>query len=84
MKPGVSTSTTSGMPKRLQELTKSAAFSAAALSMTPPKRRGWLATKATGRPSIRARAVTMFRAQSGESSSRLSSSAIAAATSRTS
>ena len=40
-------------------------------SITPPRYRGWLAITPTGRPSMRASAVTMLRAQRGETSSRL-------------
>ena len=80
----MSTKTTSGRPKRLQSSTKSAAFSEAAASITPPSWRGWLAIRPTGRPSRRAKAVTMFGAHFGQISSRLPPSSTASATSRTS
>jgi hypothetical protein len=46
-----------------------AAFSEAAESITPPRWCGWLATTPTGCPFSRISAVTMLRAQRGESSS---------------
>src|SRR3954454_17818481 len=53
MKPGVSTSTTSGRPKALQVRTKRAALAADSASSTPPRYFGWLAMTPTERPSRR-------------------------------
>ena len=66
MKPGVSTSTSSGSPNELHLRTNRAAFCAALASSTPPRCRGWLATIADrrGRPCGRTR-VTRLRAQPG-------------------
>lgn len=64
-KPGVSTRTTSGIPNALHVRTNRAAFCEASASMTPAIRRGWLATRPTARPSMRAKAMTMFGAQAG-------------------
>ena len=84
MKPGVSTSTTSGMPKRSHRFTNQAPFSDAGESITPAIRFGWLAMMPTGRPSMRVSAVYMFGAQRGASSSTEPASAIARATAPTS
>ena len=65
----MSTRTTSGSPNASQRRMKPAAFSEAAESITPPRWWGWLATTPTGWPLRRVSAVTMFRAQRGESSS---------------
>ena len=54
--PGVSTSTTSGRPKRSQSSTKRESFCALSASSTPPRYRGWLAMTPTERPSSRANA----------------------------
>ena len=76
MKPGVSTTATSGSPNASQKRTNRAAFSELSASSTPPRWRGWLATTPTGRPSNRASAVTTLRAQRGHSSSSESPSTI--------
>ena len=61
----MSTSTTSASPKELQVRTNRAAFWALAASSTPPRWRGWLAMKPTGRPSMRPMEVTTLRANRG-------------------
>ena len=54
-------------PERVAGARRSAApFCEASASITPPRCRGWLATMPTGRPSMRAKAVTRFGAQSGD------------------
>ena len=80
----MSTSTTSGRPNALQVRTKRAPFWAEAASSTPPSQRGWLATKPTGCPSMRPKAVIRLRANFGASSSICDPSAIPRITSFTS
>ena len=80
----MSTSTTSGRPNALQVRTKRAAFCAASASITPPRYQGWLAITPTGRPSMRASAVTMLRAQRSDTSSSAPPSTSASITPRTS
>ena len=58
MKPGVSISETTGSPKASQSCRKRAALSAASLVIAPAMWRLSLATKPSGRPSIRPSAVT--------------------------
>ena len=54
------------------------------MSSVPASESGWLATMPIGWPPIVAKAVTTLAAHRARSSSRLSASTIAAATSRTS
>ena len=63
MKPGVSTSETTGRPKASQSWSKRAALSAASLVIAPAMWRVSLAMTPTGRPSIRASAVTISGAK---------------------
>ena len=63
MKPGVSTSETTGSPKASQSCRKRAALSEASLVIAPAMWRVSLAMKPTGRPSIRASAVTISGAK---------------------
>ena len=84
MKPGVSTSTTSGIPYASHVSTNLAPFCEDSASSTPPRKRGWLAITPTGRPSMRANAVTIERAQRGWTSSSEPASTIPAIASRTS
>ena len=69
MKPGVSISETSGSPCASQSCMKRAALSAASASIAPPRWDGSLARTPTGRPSMRASAVTMPAPKSRRSSS---------------
>ena len=57
MKPGVSTTKTSGRLYESQNRMKPAALSDASLSIAPDMYIGWLAITPTGRPSTRANAV---------------------------
>ena len=63
MKPGVSSSETTGSPKASQSARKRAALSEAAAVIAPAKWRESLAMKPSGRPSIRASAVTISGAK---------------------
>ena len=83
-KPGVSTSTTSGRPKRSQRSTNHAPFCEDSASRQPPRCLGWLAMMPTGAPEMRAKPTTRLRAQRGPNSSSSPSSISRAATSRTS
>ena len=67
MKPGQSISDTIGMPKVSHNCRKRAALSAAAAVMAPAITMVLLATMPTGRPSIRASAVTISRANCSRS-----------------
>ena len=82
MKPGTSCRNTSGMLNASHSHTKRAALSAAFTSSAPPSTIGWLATMPTGRPSMRASAVTRFFAHSGFIQSTSPSSTIALTTLR--
>ena len=57
--PGVSISETTGSPKASQSCMKRAALSAPSLVIAPARCIGLLATTPTGRPSMRASAVTI-------------------------
>ena len=61
--PGVSTSETIGRPKASQSCRKRAALSPASLVIAPAMWRVSLAITPSGRPSIRARAVTISGAK---------------------
>ena len=65
--PGVSISETIGSPKASQSCMKRAALSAPSLVIAPAMCIGLLATIPSGRPSIRASAVTMPGANAGRS-----------------
>ncbi len=80
----MSTSVMIGRLNASQNATKRAAFWEAGMSSVPASTIGWLARIPTGRPSIVANAVTTLAAQRSRTSSTESSSAIAAATLRTS
>jgi hypothetical protein len=68
----------------LQVRTNFAAFWEASASITPPRYHGWFAMTPTARPSIRQKAVTMFRAQRSDTSRSSSLSTSARITLRTS
>ena len=84
MKPGVSTSESTGMPNASQSCSNRAALSDASEVSVPARWRVLLAITPTGRPSMRANAVTSSGAKSSRSTSTLSSSASASITGTTS
>ena len=84
MKPGTSSSVTSGRLKASQKRTKRAPLMDEALSSTPASALGWLATMPTGRPPKRAKPVTRLGAQAACTSRKSRSSTMAAITSLTS
>ncbi len=65
--PGVSISETSGSPKASQSCIRRAALSAPSLVIAPARRIGLLAITPTGRPSIRASAVSISGAKRSRS-----------------
>ncbi len=75
MKPGVSTSVTSGQPAASANCMKRASLSQPATSIAPPRCRGLVAAIATGWPPRRANDVTTPAPNSARSSITLSRSA---------
>ena len=82
MKPGVSMSETSGSACASHSCMKRAALSAASASIAPPRCIGLLAIRPTGRPSMRASAVTMPAPKPARSSSAEPGSTSASTTAR--